>query len=184
MELLLSEKQKLRLFPFSFTGTAEFHWSREDRELFLIGFYTRNTNAVSSCSTPSHKHWTRADKMLQEPEPKTNPPSHIPAAQQCQSCPDSLSNCAGRADRDRVLPLCVEAHLDRDKVIEDNSAYEHGCSFESTNFLIMCYSSGGILDAIFFDIFMTHAPVEQSKLQFANASVYKFETGWVGCVCL
>lgn len=44
-------------------------------------------------------------------------------------------------------------------------------------FLIMCYSSGGILDVIFFDIFMTHASVEQSKLQFANASVYKFETG-------
>lgn len=83
----------------------------------------------------------------------------------------------GGSQGQQVLPLCVKAHLDRDKVTEDNSAYEHGCSFESTNFLIMCYSSGGILDVIFFDIFMTHASVEQSKLQFANASVYKFETG-------
>lgn len=77
----------------------------------------------------------------------------------------------------QAVAPCVKAHLDRDKVIEENSAYEHSCSFESTNFLIMCSSSGGILDVIFFDSFMTHASVEQSKLQFANASVYKFETG-------
>lgn len=72
-------------------------------------------------------------------------------------------------------PLCKGTL--RQKVIQDNSAYEDDCSFESTNFIITCYSWRGILDVIFFDIFMTHTSVEQSKLQFANASVYKFETG-------
>lgn len=57
MELLSSEKYKLKIiFLFSFTVATEFHWSSEDRELFLIKFYTRNTNAVSSQSTQSHEH--------------------------------------------------------------------------------------------------------------------------------
>lgn len=123
--------------------------------------------------------------VLQKPETNTSPTSHVPAHQQLSSAKAVLTSWNNCADMLGGLPgtgtasaaLCVKAHLDREEVIEGNSAYEDSCSFESTNFLIMCYSSGGILDVIFFDIFMTHASVEQSKLQFANASVHKFETG-------
>lgn len=167
MELLPSEKHKWRIFPFSFTVATEFHWSVKTGNCFGLDFIPgtqmlRPPGPPRVINTkPELIKCYKNQNQTQIPIPTFQQPSWLLGIIVLTCWEGSQGQGQGQG----LLPLCVKAYLDRDKVIEDNSAYEHGCSFESTDFLIMCYSSGGILDAIFFDIFMSHGSVEQSKLK-------------------